>query len=70
MPVVDDEPERERPEGAIETALWCNDCMLPSACRWPVRVFAAGTGKPIGNLTVVVCADCGGRLSEDGDVVG
>lgn len=65
-----DEADREPPEGAIETALWCNHCMLPSACRWPVQVYAAGSGRPIGNMTVVICVDCGSRLSDEGDPVG
>jgi hypothetical protein len=69
MPVMDEE-DRERPEGAIETSLWCNGCMLPSACRWPVKVTAAGTDRVIGNMTVVICVDCGRRVDDDGNPVG
>jgi hypothetical protein len=56
----------ERPNGAIETALWCNVCMLPSACRWNSRykVWRTGRWKP---TTVVVCEDCGAMLDKDGN---
>jgi hypothetical protein len=70
MPVMDDEPERERPEGAEEVGLWCNRCMLPSACRWPVEVGSMGSGRKISNLSVVVCVDCGARLDANGNVTG
>lgn len=69
MTVIDEEPERERPEGAVETAIWCNRCMLPSACRWSVAVHAAGSNLRIGNLSVVICVDCGSRLDDDGNPV-
>jgi hypothetical protein len=61
-----DEPDSERPPGAIETALWCNRCMLPSACTWEAPV-----ATPLGPTTVkvTVCIDCGSRLNENGDVV-
>jgi len=59
-----DEPDRERPEGAIETGIWCNRCMLPSACEWEAVAMAAG--HPVGRVTVVVCVDCGARLDSTG----
>lgn len=65
-----DDPDRERPPGADETALWCNHCMLPSGCRFPVEVADAVTGAVVGTSYVIVCVDCGGRLSPDGDVIG
>lgn len=67
--VMGEEPERDRPDGAIETAIWCNRCMLPSACRWPVSVHAAGSGRRIGNLSVIICVDCEARLDENGNPV-
>jgi len=69
MLVADDEADRERPEGAIETAIWANCCMLPSACRWPVLV-ATPQGQPLGQITVIICTDCGARLNEYGNPVG
>ena len=63
-----DEPERERPEGAIEAGMWCNHCMLPSACKWEATIAVAG-GREAGKINVVVCVDCGNRLDSNGDPI-
>jgi len=49
--------DEERPPNALETALWCNLCLLPSAMRFAV----AGTDR-----SQVFCFDCQHYLDEEG----
>ncbi len=65
---MEDGDREQPPEGAVETALWCNHCMLPSGVKWHLSASAAG--MPIGKVGVIVCMDCGSRLRPDGSVIG
>lgn len=62
-----DDGERERPQGAMETAIWCNGCMLPSACRWPIDAFEEEIRRHFFNATYIdICEDCGNALDAEG----
>lgn len=58
------EGEPEEPEGALETGLWCQRCLLPSGIKWPAMTKS---GHMVGHF--VVCQDCGGILNDNGGVV-
>ena len=64
---IADEPDRERPPGAAETSLWCNRCMLPSACRFDLEVKT-----PLGPVhqELILCIDCGSQLDKNGNALG
>lgn len=53
--------EDERPEGALETAIWCNSCMLPSGVRWPLF---DRRDRQIGSF--VMCEDRQSRINDLG----
>jgi len=65
-----DSPEPERPDEAVETALWCNSCMLPSGMQLELPVFDPATGVEIGKQHPIFCVDCGAILTGEGDVIG
>lgn len=65
-----EEPDRERPQGVTETALWCNACMLPSAVKVPVGAHDPATGRPMGVVDhLFMCVDCGRILDAKGNVI-
>lgn len=56
---IEDRPD---PTDALETAIWCNRCMLPSGVRWP---WPGNDETP----SFIACEDCDGWLNEDGNVI-
>jgi hypothetical protein len=57
-----DTEDRPDPTHALETALWCNRCMLPSGVRWPWPDADDGSFFDL-------CEDCDGYLDENSNVM-
>jgi len=66
MSSVLSDSEPEEPQGALETGLWCQSCLLPSGVRWPI---VTRLGHRLSKADIIACYDCGALLDENGRVV-